>query len=59
MGKMTVFIAEKTLARIFHEMTGKRPSKSKHHRNDLHMGKMDKYRLELMTSSNSLMVRSS
>jgi hypothetical protein len=40
---MTVFIAGRTSARVFHAMTGKNPSEKKYRGNDLHMGKTVRY----------------
>jgi hypothetical protein len=47
---MTVFIAGRTPARIFHEMTGENPPEKKYRGNDLHMGKTVKYWPGSMTS---------
>jgi len=56
---MTVLIAGRTTARVFHAMTGKNPSEKKYRGNDFHMGKTARYWPGPMTSSNSLIERSS
>jgi hypothetical protein len=56
---MTVFIAGRTPVRIFHEMTGENPREKKYRGNDLHMEKTVRYCPGPMTSSNSLVARSS